>query len=181
MSVTPALAWPAGIALAAGYAVYAGLSLLTCVGPIDRWLRTRHLGRRTARAVLPFWGLFAQQFGMFDVDVSFRTVGADHAAGAWRPLTDGRRTWASPLWRPARRPDQIAQILALRILRTPDRDTNAPATVAYRRILRRCRARAAGDPGAAEVEFRVRVSRGFWAAAEPRIVYASRREPVHDR
>lgn len=158
--------------LLAVYAGYTALSVLACVGPVDRWLRAHRIGRRPIRSLLPFWGLFAQQFGMFDLDVLCRAVPANGEPDDWTPLTRGRwRPW-SFLWRPWHRPDQTGQVLALRILQGGGQSAAEALrhTPAYDRILRRGRMELGG---ADLIEFQIVLSRGHWAAVPPKVVFSS--------
>jgi len=170
--------------LLAVYAAYTALAVLACVGPVDRWLRAHRIGRRPIRSLLPFWGLFAQQFGMFDLDVRCRAVPADADGGPggepgdWTALTRGRwRPW-SFLWRPWHRPDQTGQVLALRILQGGGQSAAEALrhTPGYARIMRRARIElgAGGDTDADDpIEFQIVLSRGHWAAVPPKVVFSS--------
>jgi hypothetical protein len=177
--------------LATVLTVYTALAAASCIGGVDRWLRTRLVGRWPLRSLLPYWGLFAQQTGIFDLDIWCRVVGAEDAEkdaeeGAWQRMTHGERGRLSPVWRPWQRADQAAQVLTLRLLQAGGLhgDPRVAESRPYLRIVDRvrdelsatgvsCRAPLASD----RVQFAVWLSRGHWTQLAPSTVFTSRLEP----
>ena len=158
------------------YTAYTLAAAASFLAPVDRWMRRHRVGLSSLRSVLPFWGLFAQRSGMFDLDISWTAGG-----GGWRPVTANRWRWWSPLWRPEQRADQVSQIVAYRLLAAARTAPDAiPAQPAYRRALAaatRCAAASTDEP----VTFRVVLSRGHWTREEPRTVFRSAAAPAPAR
>jgi hypothetical protein len=183
------IAYLFGGALLAVLTIYTVTSVLSYLPPVDRWLRARRVGKWPLRSLLPFWGLFAQAFGMFDLDIWCRVVGNQDGnqgeTGDWRKLTEGHRQRWSSLWRPHQRVDQTGQVLAFRILRAGGLhgDREVASSPAYQRVADRARLEFAptvsADRAIADgdrIQFCIQLSRGHWTATAPITVFTSRAE-----
>ncbi|MFI7657406.1 hypothetical protein ACIBTW_00860 [Micromonospora parva] len=178
------------------FSAYTAAAMASFVPSVDRWMRQQRVGAATLRSVLPFWGLFAQRFGMFDLDLSYRRVRGPLDAArvhteldSWAPLTANRWRWWSWLWRPGQRADQASQILAYRLISggaavNPDMRRDP----AYQRITAAVRRTAShqhagGDetsPAPEHLVFRLVLSRGYWTTAHPQTIFISVPEPAEE-
>ncbi|MCG5443906.1 hypothetical protein NIE79_002050 [Micromonospora sp. NIE79] len=176
------------------FSAYTAAAIASFAPPVDRWMRRQRLGAATLRSVLPFWGLFAQRFGMFDLDLSYRRLRgpldgarAHPEPEAWLPLTDNRWRWWCWLWRPGQRADQASQILAYRLISggaAANRDMRGdPAYQRITAVVRRTTSRqtAAGhemSPSGDYVVFRLALSRGYWTTVPTQTIFVSAPEPA---
>ncbi|MFI7591138.1 hypothetical protein [Micromonospora sp. NPDC049359] len=171
------------------FSAYTAAAIISFVPAVDRRMRQVRIGVATLRSILPFWGLFAQRFGMFDLDLSYRmhsrsaaATSADADEHPWTPLTSNRWRWWSAMWRPSQRADQSAQILAYRLISGGAADgRDMRDDPAYRRVMASVRRSAlqTADPTTADrAEFRLVLTRGYWTTSPPRTIFVSAREPV---
>lgn len=172
----------AALLLLAAFTTYSVLALVSFLRPVDRWMRRQRLGSWSLRSILPFWGLFAQRFGMFDLIIEYR---ADDSTGTpdWRPACPDRWRWWSFLWRPGLRVGQVSEVLAYQLvaagLTAPEQ---APEHPAYRRVAataaRIRRARGLTATPAAGPPFRIVLSRGHWTTQQPKTVFPPETTPA---
>lgn len=168
--------------MTACYAVYTFLTVLTAIPKVDTVLRHVRMGRWPVRSLLPFWGLFGQQFGIIDVGVYYR-IGPNSAGDEWVRLTGGSdRPSTRWIWNPRLRRDHVGVGLAYRLIftRKPEPPHRIRLLPSYQRILYRCRAAITNhirseDDG---LWFSIEVSRGYWSMEPPRTLFISLREEL---
>lgn len=175
------------------FAVYTVGSLLSFSPKISAWMARRSIFGRPLISVYPGWGFFAQEFGVFDLQIRWRllTRGDDTSDGVgliddWEMLNASALSCGRVLWRPELRANHIGTVLGLQLIRfakAASVDLLA-TTKQYRRVLSRVRREvqymhlSEDKLSSVDVQFAIVISRGWWSADEARFVFTSRPEPL---
>lgn len=158
------------------FLIYTTMSFLTAIPVIDRRLREAEIHGIPFRSFLPFWGLFAQKFGIFDIKVvcahSLSPVDSEDEVDRTEITDLTRKYWISWLWHPHLRVEQISYTLSFRCLGSSHVPPNIRNSLpAYRNLLLRVSELVPSTRGF--FRFEIYISRGYWSVQEPLLATAS--------